>query len=216
MRTARARFPYRKPFESVDVGVQPSLERHQSPELAPCRVIDHGDKGVVRGPPGTGKTPLAVALGLTAIHQGQRPRFTSAMRLSATLTKASAENRLEERLKQDALPKRLISDEIGDIPLEQHGAPLVFPLIARRYARGAIILTANPSCGPWGEVVGHPIIATASWDRWLPHRGVSNSKGDASRLRQTPKAGLLRKPELPSVSSPGVGIFRASHGALFQ
>jgi hypothetical protein len=216
MRTARARFPYRQPVASVDVGVPPSLARHQSPELAPGRVIDHGDKGVVRGPPGPGHTPRAVALGLTAIHQGQRPRFTAALRRSATLTTASAEHRLEERLKQEALPKRLLSDAIGDIPLEQPGAPLVCPLIARRYARGAILLTANPSCGPWGEVVGHPMIATASWDRWRPHRGVSNSQGDASRRRDTPTAGWLRQPELPSVSSPGVGMFRASHGALFQ
>jgi DNA replication protein DnaC len=98
------------------------------------------------------------------------------------------------------LPKLLIIDEIGDIPIDPHGAHLFFQLISRRYERGAIILTANQSFGPWGEVFSHPTIATAILDRLLHHRVVINIKGDSSRLREKQKAGLLRKPEPPRAS----------------
>jgi DNA replication protein DnaC len=164
-RTAMARVPYRQTWESFDVGFQPSIDRKTLQELATCRFIDHGDHLVWLGPPGTGNTPLAVALGLKAIQQGYRTLFTSAMRLIATRTTADAENRLEARLKSSTLPKLLIIDAIGDIPIDQHGAHLFFQLISRRYERGAMILTANQSFGPWGEVFGHPSIATAILDR---------------------------------------------------
>jgi DNA replication protein DnaC len=200
MRTAMARFPYRKTCESFDLGFHPSRDRKKSHELATCRFLDHGDNGVLLGPPGTGTTHLAVAMGLKAIHQGYRTLFTSAMSLLATLTKADAENRLEERLKQYARPKLLIIDESGYIPIDQHGAHRFFPLISRRYERGAILLTANQSFGPWGDVFGNPLIATAILDRWLHHRVVLNIKGDSSRLREKQKAGWLRKPEPPRAS----------------
>jgi DNA replication protein DnaC len=122
------------------------------------------------------------------------------MSLIAALTKAYAENRLEERLKQDRLPKLLIIDEIGDIPIDQHGAHLFFQLISRRYERGAIILTSNQSFGQWGEVFGNAVIATAILDRLLHHSVVVNIKGESYRLREKQKAGLLKKSE-PSLAS---------------
>jgi DNA replication protein DnaC len=200
MRTAMARFPYRKTLESFDFGFQPSVDRKRLQELATCRFLEHGDNLVLLGPPGTGKTHLAIALGLKAVQQGHRTLFTSAMSLIAALTKAYAENRLEERLKQYSLPKLLIIDEIGYIPIDQHGAHLFFQLISRRYERGAIILTSNQSFGQWGEVFGNAVIATAILDRLLHHSVVINIKGESYRLREKQKAGLLKKPE-PSLAS---------------
>jgi DNA replication protein DnaC len=176
------------------------VDRQKLQELATGRYLEPGEHVVFLGPPGTGKTPLAIALGLKAVQQGHRTLFTSAVSLIAARTKAYAKNRLEERLKQYGLPTLLSVDEIGYIPIDQHGAHLFFQLISRRYERGAISLTANQSFGPWGEVFGNPISATAILDRLLHHRHVLKITGDSYRLREKQKAGLLKKAE-PSLTS---------------
>jgi DNA replication protein DnaC len=197
MRTVMARFPYRKTLESFDHGFQPSVDRKKLQDLATGRFLEHGENIVFLGPPGTGKTHLAIGLGLKAIQQGHRTLFTSALSLIATLTKAYADNRFEDRLKLYTVPKLLIIDEIGYIPIDRHGAHLFFQLISRRYERGAIILTANQSFGQWAEIFGDPIVATAILDRLLHHSHVINIKGDSYRLREKQKAGLLKKAPAP-------------------
>jgi len=205
MRTAMARLPFVKPLETFDFDYQPSIDRKQLLALASCHFIEHGDNVIVLGPPGVGKTHLAVSLGLKAIEAGYRVLFTTAASLIEKLTKAHAEGRLEERLKFYTTPRLLIIDEIGYLPIDRVAANLFFQLISRRYERGPMILTSNQSFGAWGDVFGDRIIATAILDRLLHHAVTMNIRGNSYRLKDKLKAGLVRSHD-DNASQPGGDI----------
>jgi DNA replication protein DnaC len=158
---------------------------------------DPGNGQYVAVSPGVGKTHLAVGLGLKAIEHGYRVLFTTAAQMIATLTRALAENRLDERLKTYTVPRLLILDEIGYLPIDRAGANLVFQLISRRYEKGPMILTSNQSFGAWGDVFGDRVIATAILDRVLHHSVTLNIRGNSYRLKDKLKAGLVRSQEQP-------------------
>lgn len=154
MRTHLARFPFVKGLEVFDFAYQPSLDKKQVQQLASCHFIEHGESLVILGPPGVGKTHLAVGLGIKAIEHGYRVLFTTAAAMIATLIRALGEGRLEEKLKLYTVPRLLIIDEIGYLPIDRAGANLFFQLISRRYEKGPMILTSNQSFGAWGNVFG--------------------------------------------------------------
>ncbi len=149
-----------------------------------------------------GKTHLAVALGPKAIEAGYRVLVTTGANLIATLTKAHAEGRLDEKLKFYTTPRLLIIDEIGYLPIERLGANLFFQLISRRYERGPMILTSNQSFGAWGEVFDDRIIATAILDRLLhlvrehAARGHVRHSGEADKAPCHGNVGRVQRPDL--------------------
>jgi DNA replication protein DnaC len=195
MKTTMARFPFHKSLESFDFKFQPSIEPKVIRELATGRFVADADNVLLLGPPGVGKTHLAVGLGLRACALGYRTMFLTASGLVASLTRAHQENRLEEKLKLLVQPRLLIIDEIGYLPLERLGANLFFQLVSRRYERGSILITSNQSLAGWGQVFGDQILATAILDRLLHHSTILNIKGESYRLKEKRKAGMLTRSE---------------------
>ncbi len=202
MKSKLAHFPYVKTLEQFDFSFQPSIDERRIHELATLRFVANGENLILLGPPGVGKTHLAVALGMQAVALGHNPYFITVPELLELLERDAKEGRLQQRMRALCKPGLLILDEMGYLPINQMAAHFLFQLVARRYEKGSILITSNKSYGQWGEIFADNVLAAALLDRLLHHSTTINIRGQSYRLREKRKAGVFQEPgDLPSDSS---------------
>jgi DNA replication protein DnaC len=179
-----ARLSTIKTLAGFDFAFQPSLDRNRVLALAQLDFIDRHEVVHLLGPPGTGKSHLAIALGVEAVKAGRSVYFVTLADAVAALAKAEREGRLRDKIRFFCRASLLIVDEIGYLPVVPDGGSLFFQLVNARYEKGAMILTSNRGFAEWGEIFGDPVVATALLDRLLHHAVVIQIEGSSYRLRQ--------------------------------
>jgi DNA replication protein DnaC len=179
-----ARLSTVKTLQGFDFSFQPSLDRGRILALAELAFIERNEVVHLLGPPGTGKSHLAIALGVEAVRAGRSVYFSPLADIVGSLARAEREGTLRERIRFLCRASLLIVDEIGYLPVTPGNGNLFFQLVNARYERGAMILTSNRGFAEWGEVFGDPVVATALLDRLLHHAVVIQVEGASYRLRQ--------------------------------
>ena len=184
-RIKAARFPIVKSLDSFDFAAIPKLNKMQVLELARCEWIERRENVIALGPSGTGKTHVALGLGLAACQKGMSVGFTTAAALVSEMMEARDERRLLRFQKQMAAYQLLIIDELGFVPLSKTGAELLFELIPQRYERGATLITSNLPFDEWTETLGSERLTGALLDRITHHVNILEMNGDSYRLAQS-------------------------------
>jgi DNA replication protein DnaC len=179
-----SRLPAVKTLEEFDFSFQPSIKREQIDSLAELSFLERRENVVLLGPPGVGKTHLAIGLAIAAAQSGRRVYYGTLADLVTSLEEARAAGALKRRLAVLAAPSLMVVDEIGYLPVSQTGAVLFFQLMSRRYERASTVMTSNKSFEEWGEVLGDEVMAAALIDRILHHCHIVNIRGNSYRMRQ--------------------------------
>lgn len=178
-----SKLPHHKTLEDYDFSFQPDLDPRKVKDLATLSFVEDKANVALLGPPGVGKTHLAVALAVAACRAGYSIYFTSLDDMVRHLKAAEDQGRLMSKLTSYLRPSVLVVDEVGYQPLERAEANLVFQVISKRYEKGSIILTSNKTFGEWGQVFGDEVLATAILDRLLHHCEVVSINGNSYRLK---------------------------------
>ena len=178
-----AGFPYEKTLEDFDWSFQPSVPRAVVEDLATLGFVERAENVVLVGGPGTGKTHIAIALGIAAVHARKEVRFADCAQLVADLGAASARGELDRRLRYYAHSSLLIIDELGYLDIGEQGANLLFQLVSRRYERRSTIITTNVGVGKWADVFGDAVTASAVADRVCHHCTMLRITGRSYRTK---------------------------------
>ena len=184
-RIKAAGFPTVKSLDTFDFLAIPSLNKALVLELARCEYIERQDNVIALGNSGTGKTHVALGLGLAACQRGLPVGFTTAAALVHELIEARDERRLLNMQRKLARLKLLIIDELGFVPLSKTGAELLFEVFSQRYERGSVLVTSNLPFDEWTEIFGSERLTGALLDRLTHHVNILEMNGDSFRLKQS-------------------------------
>src|SRR5271165_858216 len=183
LRIRAARFPAHKTLEEFDFTFQRSVKKQVIEHLGQLDFLHAKQNVVLLGPPGTGKSHLAVAISVRACLAGQRVAFATATEWVGRLGDAKRRGALEAELRRLSFIPLIVVDEVGYIPFDPEAANLMFSLVSNRYERASMIVTSNKPFSKWGEIFGDDMAATAMIDRLIHHSEILSLKGDSYRLR---------------------------------
>jgi DNA replication protein DnaC len=190
-----SRLPAVKTLADFDFSFQPSVKREQIESLHTLGFVERRENVILLGPPGVGKTHLAISLAVAAAESGRRVYYGTLGDLIASLEEAQQAGRLTQRMKTLGFPSLLVVDEIGYLPISRTGAMLFFQLMSRRYEHASTVLTSNKGFGEWGEVFGDEVMAAALVDRLVHHCHIVNIRGNSYRMKNHADLRLASTPQ---------------------